>query len=294
MCKPAQCHPAFQAVVQRFGSRRPVGDALALQQHPLVQSIEQWFGFGLPDAQPFVSTEIFDFPLDLVQLRNVRQRLLGNLTLVADMQVKELAPGVRHATDLGDGGTEAGLVATEVVTHQSTTPVAQKGSCMFTGAGFTEVVDHGLQIFKGSRRIGPEVGPVRLLIARLEHRHRGFISMQHDRLEHAGLQRINQWLQLHAANSHPLRQGGAGYWIAGPPKDGFLAVQRQMVSVLGHQHLCQQARCGQALVNDLCGHRRLRQGLALGARPLAAHVALHREHARCVVEFFADVFADAL
>ena len=31
--KPAQCYPAFQAVVQRFGSRRPVGDALALQYH---------------------------------------------------------------------------------------------------------------------------------------------------------------------------------------------------------------------------------------------------------------------
>ena len=31
--KPAQCHPTFQAVVQRFGSGRPVGDALALQHH---------------------------------------------------------------------------------------------------------------------------------------------------------------------------------------------------------------------------------------------------------------------
>ena len=43
--------PSALALVQRFGRRRPVGDLLALPQHPLVQRIEQWFGLGLPDAQ---------------------------------------------------------------------------------------------------------------------------------------------------------------------------------------------------------------------------------------------------
>ena len=44
----------------------------------------------------------------------------------------------------------------------------------------------------------------------------------------------------------------------------------------------------------LRGHRRLGQGLAFAADPLAPDVALDREDARRVVELFADVLADAL
>ena len=106
--------------------------------------------------------------------------------------------------------------------------------------------------------------------------------------------RPDQRLQLHATHAHPLRQAGASDGVAGTPKARLLAVQGQMVRILGHQHLCQQTRGRQALVDDLGGHRRLRQDLALGASPLATDMALHREHARCVVQLPADIFADAL
>ena len=67
-----------------------------------------------------------------------------------------------------------------------------------------------------------------------------------------------------------------------------------MIDVLGHQHLGQQAGGGDALVDDVRRHRRLDQGFALGADPLAADVPLHGEHAGLVVQLLGHVLADAL
>jgi ADP-ribose pyrophosphatase YjhB (NUDIX family) len=81
---------------------------------------------------------------------------------------------------------------------------------------------------------------------------------------------------------------------AGTPEDVFLAVQRQVVLVLGHQHLGQQARGRDALVDDVRRHGGLHQGLALGADPLAADVALDREDAGHVIQLLGHVLPDAL
>lgn len=67
-----------------------------------------------------------------------------------------------------------------------------------------------------------------------------------------------------------------------------------MIGVLGHQHLGEQSSRGDALVDHLGGQRRLGEGLALGADPFAADVALHQEAPRGVVELLAHVLADAL
>ena len=64
--------------------------------------------------------------------------------------------------------------------------------------------------------------------------------------------------------------------------------------MLGHQHVGQQARRRNSLVNDLGGNRGLCQRTAVAARPLAAHMVLHGEHARRVVQLLADVLAHAL
>jgi hypothetical protein len=45
--------------------------------------------------------------------------------------------------------------------------------------------------------------------------------------------------------------------VTGAAEDRFLAVQRQVVSVLGHQHLRQQPGGGDALVDDVRIDRRL-------------------------------------
>ena len=165
---------------------------------------------------------------------------------------------------------------------------------MLTGAGFAKIVDHRLQIFKRSWRIGPKVSPVGFLVARFEHLHRRLVGMHNRVAENLCFEGIHQRLQLHATNAHPLGQCRTRQRHTRAAKNVFLAVQRQMVAVFGHQHLGQQARSGNALVNNLGWHRCLGQRFALGTGPLATDMLLHREHAWCVVQLLGYIFTDTL
>lgn len=75
--------------------------------------------------------------------------------------------------------------------------------------------------------------------------------------------------------------------------DSLLTVQRQMVGVFGHQHLGQQTGGGQAFVDDVRIDWFLFERLAASAHPFAAHMAVHREHAGCVVQLIGYVLAHA-
>lgn len=165
---------------------------------------------------------------------------------------------------------------------------------MFARAAGREVIDDGLEVFEHARAVRPEVGTVRLLLARRQHRHGCLVGMQHAVTKHLVLECVHQGLQLHAAGSDPLGQRGARQRHASPGEDALLPVQRHVIGILGHENLSQQARGGDALVDHLRGNRCLNQGLATGAGPLAADVALDREHTRRVVELLAHVLADAL
>jgi len=78
----------------------------------------------------------------------------------------------------------------------------------------------------------------------------------------------------HTAGADPLRQGRSGDGQAGPGKNLFLTIQRQVVAVLGDHHLDQQAGRGDAFVDDLHRNRCLDQRFALIADPLARDVTL--------------------
>jgi len=64
-----------------------------------------------------------------------------------------------------------------------------------------------------------------------------------------------------------------------------------VIRIIG-PNLGQQAYSWDALVEDLCGHRYLDQGLALGAGPLAANVAIYCEQADLAAQLLSDVFAN--
>ncbi|MNE76292.1 hypothetical protein D3C80_1725210 [compost metagenome] len=55
---------------------------------------------------------------------------------------------------------------------------------MLAGTAGAEVVDHGLQIGEGRGAVGPDVSPVGFLLARREHLHRGFVSVDHALAQH--------------------------------------------------------------------------------------------------------------
>jgi len=289
-----QRRPALEAVIERFGGGAAVRDLLAGEAHPLVEGIGEGSGPGLPCLLPCLGIQIRQFPLHLVEPADVVQGCRGHRARAVLCQVEELAPGVGHAASLGDALGEAGLVAGVVVADEGAAPVPEEGPGMFAGAALGEVVDHALCRFEGRRGVGPKVSPVGFFLAGAEHLDRGFVGVQHRMGEQFCLERIDQRLELHPTDADPLGQGRAGERHPGPGKDAFLAVERQMVSVFGDQHVGQEAGGREALVDDLSRHRCLNQALTGAAGPFAAHMALDREDARGVVELLADVLADAL
>jgi hypothetical protein len=96
-------------------------------------------------------------------------------------------------------------------------------------------------------------------------------------------------LQLHAAAATHCARVDLG--IASTAEDRLLPVQRQMVGELGHLHLREQARDGMPL-SITWGATGAWTSFSHFAQ--AAHVALHREDARLVIQLLGDVFADAL
>ncbi|GAB0084523.1 Uncharacterized protein ALO36_01541 [Pseudomonas syringae pv. tomato] len=67
-----------------------------------------------------------------------------------------------------------------------------------------------------------------------------------------------------------------------------------MIGVFRDYPLGQQACRWDTFVDDLGWHRCLGQCFALIANPLTPNVPFNAEHARRVVEFLADILADAL
>jgi hypothetical protein len=67
-----------------------------------------------------------------------------------------------------------------------------------------------------------------------------------------------------------------------------------MVHELRNEQVRQQSRRRDPLVDDVRGHRCLHDLLAAPAHPLAANVALDREHAGLVIELLGHVLTDAL
>ncbi len=240
--------------------------------------------------------------LDLVELAEELERLLADGALVVHPKLVELPPRVREATGFYDAVLEGGFVARVIVADESTVPAAvrhvgidaEEVTCMFLAAAFREVEDDRFDRAEARRAVAPEVGFVRLALAGFEHRHRRLVGVQDGVGQHPFAQRVDERLQLHAAGADPLRQRRSRDRQASAAEDRFLAVERQVVHELGDQHLGQQARSGDALVDNVRRHRRLHQRLALGADPLATYVAFHREHAGHVVELLGHVFADAL
>jgi len=118
--------------------------------------------------------------------------------------------------------------------------------------------------------------------------------MQHRAAQQFVLQRIHQRPQLCPALADPGRQRRPRDRQTGPSEDLLLPIQRQVIGVLGHQHLRQQPRRGDALVDHRGRHRRLDERAAVAAGPFATDVTLDGEDARRVVELLGDVFTDAL
>jgi hypothetical protein len=78
-------------------------------------------------------------------------------------------------------------------------------------------------------------------------------------------QGIEQRLQQCRRTADHAREGRAFELDAFARIDPALAVEREVVGVLAHQHMCQQPRANQAAGDRTAGRTRLDDGLALRA-----------------------------
>ncbi len=241
--------PSPQAVVNGPCRGRAIRHPGSVFAEPGVQLVHNRSAVLLAHTQPFLSIGVRNEPLHLIELPDLHQGLFGYLALVGRVQLKELAPRMRPASGLRDVFAHELLVARKVIDQQRAAPALEEFPSVFARAAFAEVVHHGLEVFVPPRGVSPQGGAVRLAIAltaALEHLHRGLVGVHDAVRENLLAQRIHQRLQLHTAAAHPLRQGRARQRHPGAGIDRFLAVQGQVVSVLGHQHLRQQAGSGPA------------------------------------------------
>lgn len=74
---------------------------------------------------------------------------------------------------------------------------------MFARTAWAEVVNHQLECPKRRGAVGRDVSTVGFLLARCEHLHRRFVSVDHALSKHCFAQRIDQGLELHAGLADP-------------------------------------------------------------------------------------------
>jgi len=142
--------------------------------------------------------------------------------------------------------------------------------------------------------IYPDAGFTRPVTFLVQHRHRRVVGVdrfgRQDHRNHQLIQRQNQFGRC--------RQPPAGRrtrdHVPAAAQDVLLPIQRQVVAVLVGDHLGQQARAGQTLLDRLS---RLAGGLdvplALAAGICRADVLDHVEFGRFVFELLAGLLADA-
>ena len=134
-----------------------------------------------------------------------------------------------------------------------------------------------------------------LAAPRRQQRHGRLVGVDHFVAEDEVLECLGQRRQAHPADADPLRHARARDVHARARVDLLLPVQRQVVVVFGDRYLREQARRGDALVDDLRGHRRGLDRLAARARRTwPADMAQHEELGRHAIELLAHLLADTL
>ena len=96
--------PAAEAVAESLCEITLAGDACQLRLCPGMEGFDLWLGLMLPDSIALVGKLAFDLALDVIELTNAIERVLGDLRFGSGPDVVEVAPEMRPAggfTELG-------------------------------------------------------------------------------------------------------------------------------------------------------------------------------------------------
>ena len=141
--------------------------------------------------------------------------------------------------------------------------------------------------------IGPDLAGLRSLPSRLEHRRGGLIGKQSLGSSQSLEDVVAQGAQIPRCASDPVCKGGAVKLDALPGIDLRLPVERQVIGILGDQHLRDQRFGGDAAFDDPCRRRSL-DDRALTRTAAIARTAgnQHAEGGGDDIEAFSHILAD--
>ncbi len=131
-------------------------------------------------------------------------------------------------------------------------------------------------------------------MAAVEHAQARIVDLQGMSTERPRVDRLGDRLEQLGPFADPAAQGGGGEFDPGPPEDRHLAIEGQVVPVLGDQHVTEKPCAGPATVDHTIGQGRDHHALATArAGVLLAHVHEHAERRRDPVEHLRALGPDA-
>ena len=142
--------------------------------------------------------------------------------------------------------------------------------------------------------IGPDPRRPGLAVARRLQLDRRVVGEDRRTAQDVAPDRVGQRLQQRRRLADPVRQGRAVEVDALTLEDLALPVERQMIAVLGDQHMGEQAGPGTSPLDRARRQGRLADGLAAGAGQARAHDPVHDEPTGHVVQLFGDILAQRL
>jgi hypothetical protein len=189
--------------------------------------------------------------------------------------VNKLAPRMRPATKLSHAGRKHRLVADVVVDHQRALIIAEEATGVLAAAAGAEV-EHGDRR-PDAAAVGKQVTAMGPALAGHEHAHWRLVGAQHRQRQQRVAHPTHQRLQRHPAGADPFGQGRTGDRDAAARVDRLLPAQRQLIHILGHQHLGQQTGRRDVAIDHRRRHRYHRDRLAAAAGVLRIDVATHEK-----------------
>lgn len=196
------------------------------------------------------------------------------------MDIEELATDMSPAGDLGDRRALTGAVGIKLVEARISVGVEISRKALEMALRAHALPIRGVAIANGGRCItgmGAVVAnidpkPARRGLAEPggEHRHGGIVGVERGPGHGMLADRLGQGRQQRGRRSDPIGQGGTVEIDAFAGIDIGLAVQRQVVGVLGHQYVDEQSRTRPPALDRQGRHRRLRDRLANTADDLGA------------------------
>ncbi len=238
-----------------------------------------------------------DDGFDVVESPDALERLPRQWRGLVDVHVMELATHMRPAGDLDDPVAVEPVIAGVAVRLQEAPerPKMILGPLALAIGRVAEQHRSGRTVAGGAvvAHVYPQPTSAGLAMARRQHRHGRVVGMQLARLQRLLRQRLDQRLQQGACAADPVRQGRALQLNAFTGVDRALPVQRQMIGILGHQDVGEQARACHTARDRPRRRFALHDPLAAGARQLGPNVPDHPEARGHILQHLRAVLAQA-